>query len=169
MRPLSKTVGVVGCGMSDGSVRESIEEIAEETVTAEGFELVEARISLRSRRQRIALFIDRPDASVSLDDCARVSRAVEDVLDCRNLIEGRYVLEVSSPGLDRVLRGERDFIRFQGERARVTTRRPVEGQEFLQGILGEVREGRLSMKLDSGKDVLIPLKDISAARLEIVP
>ncbi len=165
MWPLGETVGVVGYGMWDA--RENIEDVAQETVAAEGFELVETKISLKGRRRTIALFIDRPDGSVSLDDCARVSRAVEDAFDCGNLIEGRYVLEVSSPGLDRVLRGEKDFVRFQGERVRVTTRHPVEGQEFLQGILGEVREGRLSMTLDSGKNVWIPLKDISTARLEV--
>ncbi len=154
--------------MSDMSARDRIEEITQETLAAEGYELVDAKINLKSRRRTITLFIDKPDGAVSLGDCTRASRLVEDVLDRENLIEGRYVLQVSSPGLDRVLKGEKDLVRFQGERARVITRRPVEGQEFLQGILGEVCEGRLWMTLDSGKRVIIPLADISTARLEVV-
>ncbi len=154
--------------MWDTLARERIEEIIRETMLSEGLELVEAKINVKSRGGIVTLFIDRPEGSVSLDDCARVSRGVEDALDRENLIEGRYVLEVSSPGLDRVLRGEEDFVRFQGETARVTTRHLIEGQEFLQGILGEACDGRLSMTLDSGKRVRIPLKEISTARLEVV-
>jgi ribosome maturation factor RimP len=172
VRRMNERAETEGCGKLEPSWRDRIEDLAASVLAEEGFELVEAKMNLRGRRRTLTFFIDRPagnpDASVLLDDCARVSRMLESALDDSGLMEGRYVLEVSSPGLDRLLRGEKDFVRFQGERARVTTRHPIEKQEFFQGILGEVREGILSLELDSGKRVQIPLTEISTARLEVV-
>lgn len=154
--------------MWDDSVRENVEKVAREVVAAEGFELVEAKVNLRGRSRTLTFFIDEPGSSVSLDDCVRVSRSLEDAFDRENLVEGGYVLEVSSPGLDRVLRGEEDFRRFRGRRARLDTRNPIQDRRVFRGILGEVDGGALSLDLDSGETVRIPLDEISAARLEVV-
>ncbi|MCK4546271.1 MAG: ribosome maturation factor RimP [Candidatus Eisenbacteria sp.] len=150
------------------SFRERIEEIAETILTGEGYELVETRMNLGGPRPTLTFFISKPGGSISLGDCARASRALEDEFDSVDLVGRRYVLEVSSAGLDRLLRGERDFVRFRGERARVTTRHPIGKQKFFQGILGEVCEEALAVELDSGESVRIPLAEISTARLEVV-
>jgi len=153
--------------MWEQSTKERIETLARDILAREGFELVEAKVNLRSRRRAVTLFIDSPEAPVSLNDCARISRLVEDALDREDLVDGRYVLEVSSPGLDRVLKGERDFVRFRGKRVRVVTRHPVDDRAFFEGVLGEVRDGTLTVTLDSGEEVHIPLVEVSTARLEV--
>lgn len=151
------------------SIQDKLEAIAERVLGAEGLELVEAKVHLKGRHRTITFFIDRPDSGVSIGDCARVSRLLEDEFDQEDLIEGRYLLEVSSPGLDRPLAVEKDFVRFRGQRAKVTTRNAVMKQNFFVGLLGEIQEGQLTLELDSGDRVRIPLDEISMARLEVIP
>jgi ribosome maturation factor RimP len=112
--------------------------------------------------------------NISHADCERVSQQLSVILDVENLIEGPagYVLEVSSPGLDRPLRNAADFERFVGRLAKVTTSEPISGegeQKFFEGRLGGISEGRVKLEL-SGKNarvVEVPLEMIRKANLVV--
>ena len=139
----------------------------EAQVEAAGFELVDVERGGSRTRPLLRLRIDRPDSSpgqgVSLDDCARVSRAVEKYLDERQDLGEQYVLEVSSPGVERPLVKRRDWERFSGKPVVVKTQHPV-------GDLGKRVEGVL-LGIDDGDRVRIQVPGrevVSIARGEVV-
>src|SRR3989440_5969096 len=104
--------------------------------------------------------IDRPgsgataEESVSVEDCARVSRDLSAVLDVEDVVPTAYTLEVSSPGLDRPLRHAADYGRFAGRRAKLVMRQPVDGQMFFKGRLGGIEKDN-----DRGNDVVMIVGD----------
>ncbi len=106
---------------------EEIRGIIEPVVEDEGFELLDL-VYVRGRASaHLRLVLDHPEAAVTLDDCSRVSRAVGRLLDGLDLVPTRYRLEVGSPGADRLLRKERDFVRFRGSLVRVGLDGPIAG------------------------------------------
>src|SRR5207244_2240933 len=117
--------------------------------------------------------IDRPgtgataEDSVSVEDCARMSRDLSAVLDVEDIVPATYVLEVSSPGLDRPLRGADDYQRFSGRRAKLVMRERVDGQMFFKGRLGGLEDGRVIIEDDDGRQHLVPIAVITRANLEV--
>ena len=109
----------------------------------------------------------RAEESVSVDDCAKVSRDLSAVLDVEAVVPGAYVLEVSSPGLDRPLRDAADYRRFAGRRAKVIMREPVDGQSFFKGRLGGVEGHDILLDTDDGRRHRVPLGIITRAHLEV--
>jgi ribosome maturation factor RimP len=100
-------------------LKSKIAALIEEPLATEGFELVEIKLARFRKSSRLQIFIDS-DGGVKLEDCARLSRMIEPIIDGERLFEYGYVLEVSSPGLDRPLITARDFRRRVGENVRVT-------------------------------------------------
>jgi len=133
--------------------------LLETTVTGMGYELVGVERPAKGGLLRI--YIDKPDG-VSVDDCAVVSRQLSRVLTVENVSYDR--LEVSSPGLDRLLKKERDFARFAGQKARVKMRLPVDGQRNFTGVLREAGAGKVQLEVD-GRVLSLELNDIETARL----
>src|SRR5881396_3094610 len=117
--------------------------------------------------------IDRPgpaasaEESVSVEDCARVSRDLSAVLDVEDVVPTAYTLEVSSPGLDRPLRRPDDYRRFAGRRAKVVMRERVDGQGFFKGRLGGVDGAEVVIDADDGRTHRVPLNLIARANLEV--
>jgi ribosome maturation factor RimP len=113
---------------------------------------------------------DRPEEPVGIEDCQRVSRDLGTLLDVEEeLTEGltaAYTLEVSSPGLDRPLRGEADFRRFKGRLTKIVTREPVEGQSAFAGRLAGVEDG-LVLVTEGRRTHRVPIALIARARLEV--
>ena len=149
-----------------------IDHEVEVRVEAMGFELVDIRWGGSARRPALRVRIDRPDSTpgdgVTVDDCAKVSRALEPLLDGREELPERYVLEVSSPGVDRPLLRDRDYQRFRGERV------AVKGHDILAGrarrlegeLLGlDEGEGAVRLRLPDGDEVSIPRAEIAGANL----
>jgi ribosome maturation factor RimP len=99
---------------------------------------------------------------VTVDDCATVSHQVSRVLTVEHV--GYERLEVSSPGLDRLLKGERDFARFAGQRARVRTRMPVDGQRNFVGVVRDAAAGHVQLEID-GRVLSLDLGNVETARL----
>src|SRR5215210_2413838 len=118
-------------------------ELLESTLTGLGYELVDFERSGKGKLLRI--FIDKPDG-IGLEDCAKVSNHLSRVLTVEDVPYER--LEVSSPGLDRLLRKEQDFVRFAGQKARIKVRVPVEGQRNFVGVLRDTREGKVEIEVD---------------------
>ena len=109
------------------------------------------------------LYIDAP-AGIGLEDCERVSHAVSDVLDAEDPIPGHYRLEVSSPGLDRVLRTPEHFARFVGSRIKVQLTLPIEGRRRFTGTLLAAGDDGVTLEVD-GSRVLLAYQQIQKARL----
>ena len=107
------------------------------------------------------------DVSVTVQDCERVSRDVSAILDVEETIAHRYTLEVSSPGLDRPLRGAADYRRFAGRIAKIVVSEAVDGQKHFEGRLQGLEQGAVVIETTPGKRQLIPLSVITRARLEV--
>ena len=133
--------------------------LLEATLTGMGYELVDMELSGQGRMMRV--FIDKP-GGVNLDDCAAVSNHLSRVLTVENVSYER--LEVSSPGLDRPLKRERDFVRFAGQKVRVKVRVPVEGQRNFVGVLGDTRAGKVALNIE-GEVITLDLANLDKARL----
>ena len=133
--------------------------LLESTVTGMGYEL--AGVERPARGGLLRVYIDRP-GGVTVDDCATVSHHLTRLLAVERVNYER--LEVSSPGLDRLLKGERDFARFAGQRARVRMRMPVDGQRNFVGVVREAGSGRLQLEVD-GRVLSLELGNVESARL----
>jgi ribosome maturation factor RimP len=157
-------------------MRKDVQEVwllAEPYVRDAGFDLIEVQAGREPTGWVVRLFIDAPalaDAGpmpagmVGLDDCERVSRDVSAALDVADIVPHAYQLEVSSPGLDRPLRRERDFARFVGESARFRLIDGVEGRRNFLGTLRAAKGGRVEIACD-GRSYEIPIDDIQRANL----
>ena len=141
-----------------------IATLAEQTAAVMGMEIVLIEIKGGGNRSIVRVFIDQPEG-ISLNDCERFSRRFSVLLDVEDWIPFRYVLEVSSPGLDRPLTKETDFQRFAGKNARIRTRLPIEGQRSFKGKILRAGEGRVVMELDQGKQAEISTAEIEKANL----
>ena len=134
--------------------------LIERSVTQLGYEMVDLEVSNRGKLLR--LFIDKPEG-ITIDDCVLISNQVGNVLAVENDIDYDR-LEVSSPGLDRVLKKDVDFIRFTGERAQVKTRMPIEGRKNFVGVLRGLENGELLIEVE-GQVHKVAMTNIDKARL----
>jgi len=145
----------------DEKVLEKIREEAERVVERHGLEVFDLTFRRETRGWVLRLTIDNPVGYVSIKDCEIVSRELERWLDEVDLIDKRYVLEVSSPGLDRPLRGEKDYIRFQGKLAKFV----MKDGTTIVGRIGQFNEGILTVK-EGKKEKSIKIEDIKRANLK---
>ena len=143
-------------------------EIAERVAASSGLEVVEVEFRGGGKGRMLRITIDKP-TGVTHEDCANLSREVGTILDVEDAVPGgSYLLEVSSPGLDRKLFRPADYERFAGSRVKLTTREAVNGNRHFEGRLESFREGRITLQLGgkaSGKKQQQPAAE--APRLEI--
>ncbi|OIN99941.1 MAG: hypothetical protein AUJ51_11630 [Elusimicrobia bacterium CG1_02_56_21] len=126
-----------------------------------GYELVDLRMASHNGKPLLQIYVDREIGGVNLDDCAALSEKVGTCLDTNNYYENGYFLEVSSPGIDRVLKKEKDFKRFAGRQAKVRLKRPVDGSRVFYGAIEGFENGQVLL---SG-GLKFSLEDIDEARL----
>ncbi|MBI5584679.1 MAG: ribosome maturation factor RimP [Deltaproteobacteria bacterium] len=141
-----------------------IRELAEILLKESGLELVDLEFRREGRGWVLRLFIDKP-GGVTLDDCAAVSRELGDQIEVEDLIPLSYTLEVSSPGLDRPLKKEEDFLKQIGKLIQLTTSVPLAGQSFFKGKLLDYEKDGLLHLADKKKIWEIPVSLIANARL----
>jgi ribosome maturation factor RimP len=144
-------------------MRDELIRLLQPTVEALGYELVEIEFSHSGEGALVRVYIDAP-AGIALADCERVSHALSAALDAADPIPGHYRLEVSSPGLDRVLRTPEHFARFVGSRVKVQLALPIEGRRRFTGALLEAGEEGVTLDVD-GTRVLLAYRQIQKARL----
>ena len=128
---------------------EQIRDIAERVAATHGMEVVDVEFQGGGKSRMLRLFIDKP-GGITHADCALVSNDVSTILDVEDVVPGSYLLEVSSPGLDRKLVKAADYERFAGSRVRVNTKEPMEGSRHFEGRLEGIREGRIALRLGGG-------------------
>ncbi|MBZ0156623.1 MAG: ribosome maturation factor RimP [Alphaproteobacteria bacterium] len=155
--------------MDTKDIKQRIFDIASRVAEDEGFELVSADLLGKGRRALLRVVVDK-EGGVTINDCEKMSRSLEAVLDVEDPIHGSYVLEVSSPGLDRPLVTQRDFERNIGKLARIVTREKIDNQTFIIGRIVDVGEGWIRLRIEkkgTEKDLFIAMDKITKARLEI--
>ncbi|NLO92483.1 MAG: ribosome maturation factor RimP [Elusimicrobia bacterium] len=145
----------------------SLEKLTEQTLAREGMELVSLERGHAGRKPLLRFFIDRLDgATVTVGDCQRQSDVLGAMLDMENAFPAGYVLEVSSPGLDRVLRKPEHFVRFAGHKAKIYTREQIQGRACFTGIIKDAGPDGLVLAVEDGDDVALKYAQIRQARLE---
>ena len=144
---------------------EKIREMAERVATSEGLHLVDVELKGGNSNALLRVFIDKP-SGVSHADCALVSEQLSAMLDVEDLFPGRYVLEVSSPGLDRKLTKPSDFTYFVGRRARLVLSEAIGEQKVLEGRLAGFENGRV--RLDLGEHGLQELELTNIRKAQLV-
>jgi ribosome maturation factor RimP len=160
-------------------LRNTLIALVEPLLADLGYELTDVQLAAARNHAELRVFIDRapsggtagnevplgPDGSgVNIEDCERVSREISALLDVHDPIPTAYTLEVSTPGLDRVLRTEAHFVRFVGRRVNVELRLPRDGRRRFTGAVLRCAGGAVALDVD-GEEVTIGLVDIERARL----
>ncbi|MBA3656729.1 MAG: ribosome maturation factor RimP [Gemmatimonadaceae bacterium] len=148
-------------------MNQALEDIVRQEVEASGLELFDLKVGGARSRPVLDVRIERPDRkAITVDDCARVSRAVEARLDERALVGEKYILEVSSPGVERPLRHAKDWARFAGEWAAVTSDDLGGSRDLvIRGIEGEAGQEVLNLEDAKGAAFRIQLAGVKKARL----
>lgn len=131
------------------AIDEELEALLTPTIEAMGFEVIRVRL-MGSTPQTLQVMAERPDGTISVDECADISRAVSAVLDVEDPVSSNYTLEVSSPGIDRPLTRLKDFERFDGLEAKIELKQSVEGQRRFRGRLDGVEDGEVRLATDQG-------------------
>jgi len=149
--------------VEDRQILELVDPIAESI----GLSIVRVRLMGGTLRRRLQVMAERPtDHDISVEECARLSRAMSEVLDVADPISGEYLLEVSSPGIDRPLTRLIDFELFDGFEARLESDRMIEGRKRFKGVLAGVDGENVAIDLDGEEDTaLIPFDWIVDAKL----
>ncbi len=138
-------------------------ELLSPSVEDMGYELIDVEYHTAPKSGTLRLYIDREEG-IDIEDCEAVSRQVSGILDVEDPINGMYHLEVSSPGLDRVLRTPAHFAAFIGNEVNVRLRRPVDGRRKMRGVLTSASEEKIEVNVDN-TTITVELAQIEKARL----
>ena len=146
----------------DAKLLELLDPVAE----AAGYEIVRLRLMGGEHARRLQIMAETPDGEMVVEDCARLSRAISEVMDAADPIAGEYTLEVSSPGVDRPLTRLKDFETFEGHEARLELDRMAEGRKRFRGVLAGVEGDNVGIDLEGEEaTALIPFSWITEAKL----
>jgi len=139
-------------------------DMVEPEAKAMGFDIVRVRLT-GSRPPTLQIMAEKPDGTMDVADCAKLSRRLSPLLDAEDPIVGEYSLEVSSPGIDRPLTREGDFAQWAGHEVRVEIGAPVDGRKRFHGFIAGESGGAVELKLKDGGTARIPLSDMVKAHL----
>jgi ribosome maturation factor RimP len=147
---------------------EQIWQLAEPVLAATGMELVKVECLRMKVRWVVRIYMDREEGGVTLDDCALVSNQLGDLLDVHDVPPGPYTLEVSSPGLDRPLQRDKDFLKYRGSRIDLRLEEKIDGRRHFRGELTDYEEGdggKVLIMRSAGKTYRIPREAVLKANL----
>ena len=142
-------------------------ELLDPVAEAAGYEIVRLRLMGGNERRRLQIMAERAsDGDMVVEDCARLSRALSEVLDAADPISGEYTLEVSSPGVDRPLTRRKDFETYRGYEVRIELDRLAEGRKRFRGQLAGIEDGQVAIDLEGEEETaLVPFAWIVEAKL----
>ena len=152
--------------MQSRSIEERIKEIAKKAAADNGVEFVHLELAGTKRNQVVRVFADK-EGGINIEDCSKVSRSIEAEMDANDFMPGTYVLEVSSPGLDRELYSLADFERFAGNLAKVKMRPDFEGPKSLNGTIVSVLDGDIVFEDRTAGTLTIPYASVAKANLKV--
>ena len=154
--------GLRGKTQEDRLLLELLDPVAE----AAGYELVRVRLMSGSQSRRLQIMAERPDGDMNVEDCTQLSRAISEVMDAADPIEGDYLLEVSSPGIDRPLTRLKDFETYEGLEARLELDRLADGRKRFRGELAGIEDQNVAINLEGEEaTALVPFAWIVEAKL----
>lgn len=153
--------------MNTDFTRKQVSDLVEPLLDRLGMELVHLEFTA-GRNGKLCLYIDKP-GGVSLSDCEEASREISDLLDAYDPIPHSYILEVSSPGVERPISRESDFRRYCGEKIKIVTVEPVGKSKKFRGTLEDVRDGAIVIIIENGERVELPLEQVEKANLWFAP
>ena len=148
------------------STEAMIEELVLPITNENNIEIVDVVYVKEAGEYYLRLFIDK-DGGVSLNDCEVVTRAINPILDEKDPIKENYFLEVSSPGLDRPLKKEKDFVRYAGRDVEVKLYKPINGLKHFEAELVELAENKVVKLIVDGEEMEFDKKDIALIRLAV--
>lgn len=147
----------------ESKVESAVRALLAPVIEGEGYELVEVEYKKEGKNWILRLFIDH-EKGIGLDDCQKISGAVDGILDEADPIPHTYLLEVSSPGLERPLKKISDYQRFSGNKAEITLFQPEAGSRRMAGKLAGVEDGQIIIETETGQR-LVPFEQIASAHL----
>lgn len=163
---LEKNENIHDENMEHGTLTKKIERTIAPMAQTMGYDIVRIlMIGAGSVRPTLQIMAERPDGTMLIDDCSRLSQAVSALLDVENLIEEAYVLEVSSPGIDRPLTRLKDFDRYAGFEARIEMHTPQDGQRKFKGALKGLDGETVLLEQENGTIARLPFADLDKAKL----
>jgi ribosome maturation factor RimP len=155
--------------LRETGVAADIAAVVEPVLGDLGFRLVRVKIQGDGRDRVVQLMAERPDGSITVDDCEAISKGISPVLDVADPISGAYRLEVSSPGIDRPLVRPSDFEDWAGHEAKIEIKEPIDGRKRFKGVLEGFEDGEVRIKADTGEHGIqhlgLPVHLISDAKL----
>jgi ribosome maturation factor RimP len=152
--------------LSKIQAEQQIREIADRVAASEGMEIVDIEYRGGGNRHKLCVYIDKP-GGITHADCELISKQVGTIVDVEDLVPGSYVLEVSSPGLDRKLLKPKDYERFLGRKAKVRLRQAVDGKQSHVGRLCEYHDGAIGLETGPERVLRFRFEDVSEARLVV--
>ena len=144
----------------------TIEQTVDAALKGQGVELVDLVIQNQGRKKLLQFFVDK-EGGITLDDCTQLTDKIDSILEMESLIEGAYILEVSSPGIKRVLKKPAHFKKFIGERARIFTKQAIENRATFTGIIEEA-DDKKNVLFDGTTRFNFKYEDIKKANLDPV-
>ena len=152
------------------SIEERVESLLKEKIEAIGYELYDVEYSKEGKNYFLRIFIDKPEG-IDLNDCEKVNNEIDEILDEADYIKEQYFLEVSSPGLERKFKSDKEFEIFKNKRISIKLKTPLEG-ETERIFKGEIldwsdTEGLTFFRFDDGQELHIPKSNIQSAKLYV--
>ncbi len=145
---------------------EHIKELLQPILDTHSAELFDISLSKAPKKPILRILVDKKEA-ITLDECAEINREFADALETNPSMQEAYILEVSSPGLDRPLKVKRDFARALGEEINLYTKESIEGKDFFNATLDSADDESVSLKTKDGRTLKIPYDNIRKAKLKI--
>ena len=144
-----------------------IEELIQPTVTEMGYELVDVEFVKEGQNWYLRFYLDK-EGGINIDDCEKASKAIEKLLDEKDPIEQAYILEVSSPGLDRQLKKDKDFVKYAGSLVDVKLYKAVDGSKEFQGTLKGLEGNIITIEDENGNELSFDRKDTAVIKLAVI-
>ncbi len=157
--------------MAKKKVKDAARDLLTDFLQDHALELFHIEFVKEGRDRYLRVYIDKPEDSVeyvSIEDCELVSRYLSERLDEEDLIEENYFLEVSSPGLDRPLLKDSDYVRFAGRQVDVSLYRAVNGKKQISGELIGLKDGIVTVREENGEILSLPMEQISKTKLAVI-
>ncbi len=151
--------------MAKDSLQDRVKDIVCAALRDNGAELVDMTHRKEGKRKVLRVLADK-EAGITVEECARMNEIIGEALDKEDFMDEYYILEVSSPGLDRPLKTKADFLRIKGKRVRVHTYEPIDGRREFAGILEAVEDDSIGVYEENAKLIKMPLSKISKATFD---
>lgn len=153
--------------MSNSKVEQKIEQMTIPIVEQNNFELVDIEFQKEGSNWYLRIYIDKEEG-ITIDDCEIVSRQLSKALEKDDPIQQSYILEVSSPGLDRPLKKDEDFVKYRGEIVDIKLYKAIDKKKEFQGILKGLENGTVTIEQEDGNDISFSKQDIAVVKLAVI-